>query len=277
MGKRKYSLDEKRIASFIKEGRGQGEGKDYLPWHRVSDVPSSGRVHRVFCPKTGRVHQLLSDNEYYALLLFWWDDTVIDIREQFPLLDRRETLEIAALCGVKHPTDPISGALWVITTDFVVTVSTPYGVETIAVAVKPIDKLSHVRTLEKLEIERRYWERRDVKWSILTDKQLKTIFTQNLAWILDKAPQTIFLDARGFDIDAAVLRELVIEKEVRPQAPIQLVCSIVDHKLNYRAGTALAALRRLLSAKLIRADLHVENISELPVINFSIPGSGALQ
>lgn len=31
MAKRKYGLTEKKIAKYIKEGRGQGIGKDYIP------------------------------------------------------------------------------------------------------------------------------------------------------------------------------------------------------------------------------------------------------
>ena len=118
MARKRYGFNEAKIKRYTRQGRGAGVGKDYKPWVTVADVPSLGRVHRVFCPKTEREHHLLSDNEYYAFLLQWWNDNVIDIREQFPLLDRKKTLEIAALCGIRHPVDPISGALWVITTDF---------------------------------------------------------------------------------------------------------------------------------------------------------------
>ena len=121
MARNRYGMDEKKIARFIHEGRGRGEGRYYKPWLTVADVPSRGRSHRPYCPLTGREHQLLSDNEYFAFLKLWWNDAVVDIREQFPILDRRRTLEIAALAGIKHPVDPSSKALWVLTTDFLVT------------------------------------------------------------------------------------------------------------------------------------------------------------
>jgi hypothetical protein len=110
MARKRYQFTEAKIKRFQREKRGLGVGPDYIPWFLVSDVPSKGRSHRPFCPKTMREHHLLSDNEFYSFLKFWWDDQVIDIREQFPL-DRRETFEIAALCGVKHPVDPHTG-IW---------------------------------------------------------------------------------------------------------------------------------------------------------------------
>lgn len=61
MSKRRYGLDEAKIQAYIKEGRGQGEGKDYKPWIDIHDFPSQGRVSRCFGWKTGRIHHFMSD------------------------------------------------------------------------------------------------------------------------------------------------------------------------------------------------------------------------
>lgn len=56
---------------MIKEGRGQGRGKDYLPWLRIQDIPSEGRATRSVGWTTGRRHELLSDLErdcFYLLV-----------------------------------------------------------------------------------------------------------------------------------------------------------------------------------------------------------------
>lgn len=271
MARRRYGFTEEKIQRFIKQGRGKGVGATYKPWLTVADVPSLGRVHRVYCPKIGREHHLLSDNEYYAFLLQWWDDDVVDIREQFPLIDRRETLEIAALCGVRHPVDPISGAIWVITTDLLLTVRTDHGAETVAHSVKEAKDLADDRTLEKLEIERRYWERREVPWSVLTDREVKTTYTKNLAWILDAGHPGID-NAAGNRVDATVCSELAAERRERPRAPVRLACGAIDQRLGRRPGTALASLRRLLGMKHVRADLRARLLQELPVESFSIYG-----
>lgn len=41
MAKRRYSFDEDKLARFLKEGRGQGHGKDYRPWFAIQDVFSA--------------------------------------------------------------------------------------------------------------------------------------------------------------------------------------------------------------------------------------------
>jgi len=269
MARKRYSFNEARIQRFIGEGRGKGTGSHYKPWLTVSDVPSLGRVHRVFCPKTERVHHLMSDNEYYAFLIQWWNDSVVDIREQYPLIDRRETLEIAARCGVKHPVDPSSGALWVLTTDLLVTLKhAGRPAETVAYAVKQAEELAKGRTLEKLEIERRYWERHEVTWKIITDRQVKNIFTRNLSWILgsDGFP----MNGNRYLDDAAMKDQLAIERNAHPETPIRLICRNIDHKLGFQSGIALAALRRILGKKLITVSLDERCIQDLPAQLFSI-------
>ena len=47
MSKRKNSWSENKIARYLKEGRGQGELADYIPWLKIQDVPSNGNVSRL--------------------------------------------------------------------------------------------------------------------------------------------------------------------------------------------------------------------------------------
>ncbi|MDU7808318.1 MAG: heteromeric transposase endonuclease subunit TnsA, partial [Serratia marcescens] len=84
MAKSSLGFSEHQIARRIKDGRGQGLGKEYRPWLYVQDVPSDGRSHRVYSHKTGRIHHLLSDLELAAFLVFEWTPNITDIREQFP-------------------------------------------------------------------------------------------------------------------------------------------------------------------------------------------------
>jgi len=269
MARKRYGFNEVRIQRFISEGRGKGTGSHYKPWLTASDVPSLGRVHRVFCTKTGREHHLLSDNEYYAFMLQWWNDDVIDIREQYPLIDRSETLEIAARCGIRHPVDPASGALWVLTTDFLVTQKhAGRHEETVAYTVKQASELNKERTLEKLEIERRFWQRREVPWKIITDQQVKNTFTKNLSWIFgsDGSP----MNSNQYLDDADIKNELLGEIQAQSETPIRLVCKKIDHKFGYKSGIALAALRRLLGTKAVHVDLNKRSLQDLPAKSFSI-------
>lgn len=180
MARYRYALDESKIQRFIKEGRGKGEGAEYLPWLTIQDVPSEGRVHRIPSLKYGRLHHLLSDLEKYAFTIYEWNDAVLDIREQFPL-DREITRRIAAECGIKHPTDPETGCDIVMTTDLLLTTIINGECVLKARAVKPSEELTN-RTVAKLEIERRYWQELNVDWGIVTERQLPKHFAINLYW-----------------------------------------------------------------------------------------------
>jgi hypothetical protein len=261
MARSRYDLSETRIAKFQKEGRGKGAGRNYKPWLTISDVSSSGRVHRVFWSVTGREHHLLSDNEFYAFLIHWRAGAD-DICEQFPL-DRRETMEIAARLGIRHPIDPISRAVWVITTDLVVTHGTPRGPALSAYAVKETKDLGNPRVLEKLEIERCYWSRRNIPWSLMTSDDLKTNFTRNLAWLFDPGPLSPS-DERQRQIDDELFPHLVEAIYWKSGQPIRIICLELDCALRLEPGRMLACLRRMLAAKRIRAPLGAKLVPDLP-------------
>ncbi|WP_201864439.1 TnsA endonuclease N-terminal domain-containing protein [Microvirga soli] len=267
MAHNRYTFTESKYSRFLKEGRGRGVGKDYKPWLTVFDVRSRGRVHRVFCAMTGRVHHLLSDNEYRAFLVLWWRDDTIDIREQFPILDRRETLAIARLLGVRHPVDRSSQTPIVVTTDLLSTHDTIHGQTLAAHAVKETDDLSNARTLEKLEIERTYWMQRGVPWSLMLSADLRNNFTRNLAWIYDPGPHTRgdVMARRADELLAPFLFEAIGSNR---NDPVRCICLKMDARLGLTPGRTLACLRRLIAAKRIRAPLDVARIQDLPASLF---------
>jgi hypothetical protein len=108
---------------------------------------------------------------------------VTDIREQYPLLPLDETLDIARSCGFTHPTAPRTNQPIVMTTDFLVTVDQSLGVTEVARTVKPSLKLQEKRILEKFEIERRYWENRNISWGIVTEHEIPSQLTKNVKWL----------------------------------------------------------------------------------------------
>src|SRR5690606_24585330 len=179
MARQRYGFDEAKIARFLKEGRGQGEGKSYKPWLMVRDVPSLGRSTRIASWTVGREHHLLSDLETRYFYLLDWTDDVTDIREQYPL-PRDVTVEIAERLGIRHPRDLQSKVDIVVTTDFLVSKRTAQGVLTLARAIKPAAQLDDARVIEKLQIERSYWEDIGVDWGIVTDADLDVTICKNI-------------------------------------------------------------------------------------------------
>jgi len=64
------SYNIQRIEHYLKEGRGQGRGKDYKPWLQIQDLPSRGLTTRIKGWKTGRKHHLFSKLETSVFLYF---------------------------------------------------------------------------------------------------------------------------------------------------------------------------------------------------------------
>ena len=178
MGKNRRKWSEKQYQRYIKEGRGQGSGADYIPWIKIHDFPSNGVCSRIRGRTTGRIHHLLSRNESAYFYLLDCSAKVSDIREQFPLR-LQDTLEIARSLGIRHPWDYSSSFPIVMTTDFLITTTDGF----LARTVKETDALSDARVLEKFAIEHAYWKRHAVDWKIVTEKQIDFERSRNLQWL----------------------------------------------------------------------------------------------
>lgn len=197
MAKRVRTQTAAVIATREKQGRGQGDGREYRPWLYVHDVSSKGRSSRI--EVGGRVVHTLSDWETAALRDFQWDPTVVDIKEQYPL-DLAETKRIAAEMKVRHPADGRPREPIVMTTDFLVKYRVGGRVEMVAYTVKEKasfdveaavtrgQKVSTRRVRQKFEIERRYWLARGVRWVKLTEDELSKIRKVNIEWIMRVDP-----------------------------------------------------------------------------------------
>lgn len=171
--------------TWLNRGFGQGVGCSYVPFFHVRDVPSRGRSCIFFCPKTGRVHHYLSDLEYMAHILTVYSRKVKDLREQFALLPWLKPAEIADILGIRYPKYPISDTPIVMTTDNVITLCTKNGPKNVAISIKPSSEIDPedkktLRTLEKLLIEKTYWDLRNIPWILITEKDLNQIRFYNL-------------------------------------------------------------------------------------------------
>jgi hypothetical protein len=232
----------------------QGEGAIYKPWLRVQDVPSLGRVHRVKGWKHGRVHHLLSDLEARVFFIYEWSLQISDIREQYPLLPLDETLAIAKECGVAHPADIRSKQPIVMTTDFVLTIKKNLATTYQARTVKYAADLIKVRTLEKLEIERRYWQARRVDWGIVTEHQASTALAQNVKWV-----HPFFRQADLYPLDAPAIQRITADMTHRARhsdLPLRDLARDCDEKLSLARGQGLKVVRHLLANRIWRVDME---------------------
>jgi len=167
------------VHQWIKAGYGQGEGENYKPFMYVRDVPSEGTSSMVFSRITRRKHDYFSDHEFKLHLLAEYAPLTLDIREQFALLPWEETQAIASQIGIRHPTFPGTSTPTVMTTDLLLTLKRLDGMELVAISAK-LKKDLTPRNLEKLLLERLYWNRRGIRWILATEDNIPAIRTSNL-------------------------------------------------------------------------------------------------
>jgi len=238
MAMKRSTSSEKTIQKWIKEGRGDGRGENYKPWLTVRDCASRGRSHRVFGHKSQRPHHLLSDLELAVFLLMEWHPDTVEIREQFPLR-RDETIILCEDAGIKHPN--VSGVRQVMSSDFLVN-SNNHSCPQFAIQAKYVESLNDRRTIEKLEIERRYWARKSVPWKVITEQDIPSAVFNNINWLYPAQ-------------ECDVKQINVIEKieyyhhyfKKYPTRSIIEVAQLMDKSYELTLGQSLLEIRQLLA------------------------------
>ena len=256
MAKSQSGLTEIQIAKRLKQGRGQGSGASYKPWLLINEVPSQGLSHRIYSFKTKRVHHLLSNLELGAFLTLDWIEHVQDIREQYPLL-LDETIEIASKSGIKHPN--VRGVNQVMTSDFLVDSSTH---KQFAIQVKPSSELKDPRTIEKLEIERLYWQSKNIPWYIMTEKELSPTVLENIKWLYSSQNDTKINDQL-----LGSLKNFEFFCQQNPQMGLIDICKFIDREYQQDIGQSLTDLKQLMAQRLVKFDI-TKAFKELRVQDF---------
>ncbi|MBW4522822.1 MAG: TnsA endonuclease N-terminal domain-containing protein [Scytolyngbya sp. HA4215-MV1] len=273
MAKRNRSTNQQKVEQRLKERRGSGRGAKYQPWLQIQDVPSQGLASRVKGWKTGRDHHLLSQLETSYFYVLDWSQSVLDIREQFPLLPLEETQQIAEQCEYIHPTDPQTQQSVVMTTDFLITLKqSDHEIEK-ARAIKPVADLQSQRTLEKLEIERLYWKRRNIDWGVVTEKEIPKTFVENLKWLRscywlnDLAP----LNQDDITRIEAVLTPQVLQEKTA----LTRITNTCDDQLGLSPGVSLSVVRYLIANRRWQVDMshRIQPSRVLTLLSISSAGS----
>ena len=253
MAKRKRKTTKKQIEKRKKEGRGKGRFGEYIPWIKIQDLGSKGLSSRILGWKTDRIHHLLSKLELKYFYLLEWSPNVIDIREQFPL-NQEETIAIAKELGIKHPTDPETKEFIVMTTDFLVTLKQNIGTCEKARTLKYAKSLRNKRTLEKFEIERVYWQNRNIDWAIVTERDINSTVVKNielLHGLRDKKNLPPEINAKMI----MAINSIIVQhynEELTSLSEIQKHCST---QLDIPQKMILTALYFLLANKILEFDI----------------------
>lgn len=263
-----------KVEKWIKEGRGSGIGADYKPWLNIQDVSSLGRSTRLRGIKTKRQHEFLSDLERNYFYLTEYSDFVIDIREQFPLLPLEETIVIADELGLKHPIDPKTNEPVVMTTDFLLTVDKGEGLVELARTIKMKDELLKERVIEKFEVERVYWERRNIDWGIVTELEIPKEMARNISYIHD------YYDIQQYDafqnLSSQHMEDLamaLLQRILSKGENMREMTNLFDKETHMPLGSGMTLFYYLLAQKIIRVDMLEPLNVEQPIVIQSIDES----
>ena len=247
---------------MLKEGRGQGEFEQYMPWIFVRNVSSIGWKNRVPGVKIDRQHHLLSrlEHDYFHMAEFC--PTVIDIKEQYPL-PRGNTNLIAETLGISHPYDSQTGVKTVLTTDFLLTMKIGNKVFNLARTIKQAKDLENYRVIEKFEIERRYWKEHKTSWGIVTDEEINKyeVFARNIInareyYSLDNVEGLeTFLPQRVKSIT-----EKFKERIIGCNVVINEVAGQFEAEQDLGGGVGLAIFKHLIYHRQIGIDLYSSDI-----------------
>lgn len=181
----------------LKEKRGSGVFEEYKTWLKVHEFANDGRSRKVKGVINDRVYHLMSDLEYYFFINIQFNEDVIDIKEQVPLLPIEETIDICERLKVKHPSmnTKVNNNIYenqnkIMSTDLIVSFKINGEVVNKAFNVKYYDHSQKKRNIEKFQIEKEYWARKDIELILVTEKDfdinymkvLSTIYTSNF-WL----------------------------------------------------------------------------------------------
>ena len=127
------------------------------------------------------------------------------------------------------------------------------------IQVKPLSELKNPRTIEKLEIERRYWASKEIPWYIITEKELNPTVLDNIKWLYSS--QT---DMHDYDqlLNALSNFEFFCQKHL--QMKLSDVCKSIDREYQQDLGQSLADLKQLMAHRLIKFDI-TQKFKELRV------------
>ncbi|MBE5968453.1 MAG: hypothetical protein E7255_16115 [Lachnospiraceae bacterium] len=238
MPRRKNNLTKEKIVKLIKEGRGQGEKENYIPWSQIGDFSSLGRGNRVNAPNSKRVHHFHSDLERDYFFYTIWNDDVDDLREQYPLRPAKEIISIAKELHYKPPKPYKSGCDFIMSTDMFVTIKINHKKVEKAYSVKYKKDLKRKRVLEKLAIEETYWGYRDVPYEIITEDSFNRMAARNISFLFSHA---ILKPEISEEVIDHIYNELVDAIFYHKDKGVRLceICKGIDINKGYENGFTL--------------------------------------
>lgn len=264
-------LTTKYVQDYMKNRLWENDNSKYVPFINVRSRPTTGKTNRITGWKTGRVHHFLSKLEYGAFFYFEFSDDVIDIKEQYPLLPIEVLQNIAIEAGIEYPNE--NGKPKIMTTDFLITIKRNSEIIHIARTIKPYKDLSNKRILEKFEIEKRFFNSKNIDWGIITEKELSDVFINNMK-ILHSNKLTKNQTLYEKQYIYAMYKKLIntIEMETCSNIPIAYILANLSNELNINFSDVNEIFLKAIIDKIIILDIATKplNANNLTLIDIKV-------
>jgi len=247
--------DAEKLQRFIKEGRGQGEYESYKGFTQIHDFGSLGRSSRIRTWRFNRILHLLSDIETRFFYLTEFDDSILQVKEHFPLYDFESVVGEQEDIDIRKFKDEKSGFPYILTTTFLITVKGNDGnTYDVARSVKASHELEKKTVIERFELIRRYFGKRGIDWGLVTQKEIPLVKAKNIEWI---HPARFLEETTDFSKDdISHLTRILMERFYKNTKAIREITSSFDAQLNLEAGSGLLLFKHLLATKLIKIDMN---------------------
>ncbi len=264
--------NETTIKRFLMEKRGQGTGKDYKPWLQVQDIASKGRSTRIFGHTTQRVYHLLSDMQLYYFYLLEFDDHVTDIREQYPLLDFHDMNIQVDEELTKKLFDTKTQVPHIFTVSFFVTRKGENGEPYYqARIIKQSQELEKNATLQRLELQRRYFEKKGIDFGIVTEKEINKQLARNIGWALNSYD---IQDYPLLTLNLPHLKRDIVQYLSNKSDTFQGIFSRLEREYSLDEGLGLILFKHLIAHKEVSMDLSRKIYLTNKIENYHIEFTG---
>lgn len=223
--------------------------KEYVPGIKIQDFATRGRVSRIKGKTTNRVHHLLSDLETNVFYLLDFEEKITDIKEHYPLLDLHEVVDNLSDIKLQKFKNKKTGEEYTFTTTFVITLKGDGEEKYLALSVRNETELYRDLLLEKLEVERRYWSKKEIRWSVITNKDIPMVKVNNIKWL--------YLGDIDIEYEEeSYIKKVMSNKITYNKCSIKEILDNVDGELSLPIGTALVILKRMIISNEISVDLY---------------------
>jgi len=260
------SKNRKSDKGRFKDKRGLGRGAEYHSWIKGHEFSSSGIIHRLIGWIHRRLYQFFSNEEYYAFLIFQFNDKVIDIREQVPLLPIELTISIANELGIKHPAEYNQvGKETVRSTDLLITVKEGDLIRDKAISIKLFKDLDDLRTRQLLKLEEKYWEAKGVSWCIMTEKQISKVMAENISIIYDNY---FWNEDNNFSsCKVKIYVEHFKDCFVKSNMDLNKTLAKFEEDNSWGEGEGLNFLKFMLAKKIIKTNMYIPfNFDDMKIV-----------